>query len=174
MKQKTLRVFEVDDFEKLVNIVENKYDLVKNRYFLLKEKNEKIESFLKEKNLAFIILGEEGFTPKKEISQSQNVIEKEIVKKVKSKAVIYDKIIRSGEEIKANDDLIFLKRINAGAKIYAEGNVLILDECEGYVECEGEFIMIRKNRGIVKFRGEDIGDVENLTLFYKNGKKVLI
>ena len=28
MKQKTLRVFEVDDFEKLKNIVDSKYELV--------------------------------------------------------------------------------------------------------------------------------------------------
>ncbi len=174
MRQKTIRVFEVEDYENLKKVVESKYELVKNHYFLLKEHNREIESFLKSKNLSFFILNGETFTSKKEIMPQIQVIEKEIVKEIKIKTVIYDKIIRSGEEIKSNGNLVFLNRINAGAKIYSCGNIYIFDECDGFVNCEGEILIVKKNiKGTILYKDEDIGTVDKLTIFYKNGKKVL-
>ena len=174
MRQKTLRVFEVDDFEKLVNIVNTKYDLVKNYYFLLKEPNKKIEEFLKINNLSFFVLNNEGFTPKKEITPEVKVIEKEIIKKEKVKTKIYDKIIRSGEEIESEENLIFLNRINAGAKIKCSGNVEIFDECEGKVICDGDYMIVRKNiKGTIIFKGADLGEIRELTFINDNGMKVI-
>ena len=45
MRQKTIRVFEVEEFKNLKNVIESKYELVKNHYFLLKEPNSEIEEF---------------------------------------------------------------------------------------------------------------------------------
>lgn len=174
MRQRTLRIFEVDNYEKLKNIIQSKYDLIKNHFFLLKEKNEEIENLLKKNNLSYFIENSECFTSKKEIIPEIKVIEKEIVKKVKSKTVIFDKIIRSGEEIETDDNLIFLQRINAGAKIISRGNVEIYAECEGKVICDGEYLIIKKNKkGTILFKGADIGEVDKLTLFSENMKKVL-
>jgi len=174
MRQKTIRVFEVDNYENLIKVIASKYELIKNHYFLLKEPNEKIEEILRVKNLSYFILNREGFTTKKEISQEIKVIEKEIVKKIKSKTVIYDKIIRSGEEIESEDNLVFLNRINAGAKIKSSGNIEIFDECEGRVVCDGDYIIIKKNiKGTIIFKGADIGKIETLTLITENEKKAL-
>jgi len=174
MRQKSIRVFEVDDFERLKSVVESKYELLKNHFFLLKERNREIEEFLKEKGLKFLVVNEEGFTPCKEITPQIKVIEKEIIKEVKKETVIYDKIIRSGEEIKSDNNLIFLNRINAGAKIICSGNVEIYAECEGFVDCKGDVLIVKKNqKGTIFFRGEEIKEVEKLTLFTKNFKKVL-
>ena len=174
MRQRTLRIFEVDNYEKLKNIIQSKYDLIKNHFFLLKEKNEEIENLLKKNNLSYFIENSECFTSKKEIIPKIKVIEKEIVKKIKSKTVIFDKIIRSGEEIETDDNLIFLQRINAGAKIISRGNVEIYAECEGKVICDGEYLIIKKNKkGTILFKGADIGEVDKLTLFSENMKKVL-
>ncbi|GAB6074173.1 septum site-determining protein MinC [Nautilia lithotrophica] len=174
MRQKTIRVFEVDDYDNLIKVVESKYELIKNHYFLLREPNKKIEEFLKSKKLPYFIINSDGFTPKKEITEEIKVIEKEIVKKIKSKTLIYDKIIRSGEEIKSEDNLIFLNRINAGAKIISSGNIEIFDECEGRVECDGDYIIVKKNiKGSIIFKGADIGQIEKLTLITENMKKVL-
>ena len=174
MRQKTIRVFEVDNFENLKNVVESKYELLKNHFFMLKEKNEEIENFLKDKNLSFFILNSVSFTPEKEKTVEIKVVEKEIVKNIKTKTKIYDKIIRSGEEIESEDNLIFLNRINAGAKIKTSGNVEIFDECEGFVSCEGEYIIVKKNvKGTILFKGSDIGNVDKLTIFTENSKKVL-
>jgi len=174
MRQKTIRVFEVDDYENLKKVVESKYHLIKNHYFLLKEPNEKIEEFLKSKNLPFFVTNSESFTSVKETTEEIKIIEKEIIKKVKSKTRIYDKIIRSGEEINTEDNLVFLNRINAGAKIKSSGNIEIFDECEGRVECDGDYIIVRKNiKGSIIFKGADIGPIEKLTLITENTKKVI-
>jgi septum site-determining protein MinC len=174
MRQKTIRVFEVDNYENLKNVVESKYELIKNHFFMLKEHNKEIEEFLKNKHLSYFILNAEGFTPEKEKTVEIKVIEKEIIKNINTKTIIYDKIIRSGEEIESEDNLIFLNRINAGAKIKTTGNVEIFDECEGFVSCEGEYIIVKKNiRGTILFKGNDIGNVDKLTIFTENSKKVL-
>ena len=144
MRQKTIRVFEVEEFKNLKNVIESKYELVKNHYFLLKEPNSEIEEFLKAKKLSFFIVNSEVFTSKKEITPKIEVIEKEIIKKIKPQTIIYDKIIRSGEEIKSEDNLIFLNRINAGAKIVSTGNIELFNECEGYVSCDGDYLIVKK------------------------------
>jgi len=174
MRQKTIRVFEVDSFKNLRNVIESKYELVKNHYFLLKEPNSEIEEFLKAKNLSFFIVNSEVFTSKKEITPKIEVIEKEIIKKIKPQTIIYDKIIRSGEEIKSEDNLIFLNRINAGAKIVSTGNIELFNECEGYVSCDGDYLIVKKNiKGTIIYKGADIGKVDKLTFFSENMKKVL-
>jgi len=174
MRQKTIRVFEVEDYENLKKVVQSKYELVKNHFFLLKEHNEEIEKFLAKNGLSFFVVNSDGFTPKKEITQEIKVIEKEIVKKINTKTVIYDKIIRSGEEIESEDNLIFLNRINAGAKITTTGSVEIYDECEGRIVCDGEYVIVKKNvKGTILFKGSDIGKVDKLTIFSEKITKVL-
>ncbi len=171
MKQKTLRVFEVDDFEKLEKIVSSKFPLLKNHFFLLKEHNEKIENFLKEKGLNYFVLNSEAFIKEKEKIIIKE-IEKEVVKKVKPK--IFDRIIRSGEEIVLEEEGIFLNRINAGAKVKAYGNLSILDENEGFIECHGDYVFVYKNlKGNIIFNGENLGVIDKPTFFGLRIKKVL-
>jgi septum site-determining protein MinC len=172
MKQKTIRTFVVEDFNKLKSVVESKYDLVKNYYFLLKEKNEEVESFLKEKNLNYIVENN-IFTFNKEKTKEIQIIEKEKIIEKKVNTRIYDKIIRAGVEIDSEENLIFLNRINAGAKIKSSENIEIFDECEGDVICDGDYLIVRKNRGNIIFRGENIGKIDKLTIFTKSGKKEL-
>jgi len=173
MKQKTLRVFEVDDFEKLKNIISSKLPLIKNHFFMLKEKNEEIEKLLKENNLNYFILNGE-FTPKKEKTEEKiKVIEKEKLIIQPSKSEIYDKIIRSGTEIASENNLVFLQRINKGAKITSSGNIEIFDENEGLVICNGDYMIVKKNSGIIIFNGEEIGEINKLTFISEKVKKVL-
>jgi len=173
MKQKTIRVFEVEDFEKLKHIINSKLPLIKNHFFMLKEKNEEIESLLKEKGLNYFIKNGESFTPKKEKTSEIKVIEKEKLIFQPLEVKIYDKIIRSGEEIKGDGHFVFLNRINAGAKIEVEGVVEIFDENEGLVIANGKYIVIKKNKGTIIFNEEEIGEVERLTIFTEKFKKVI-
>ncbi len=173
MKQKTLRVFEVEDFEKLKNIIKTKYPLIKNHYFLLKEKNEEIEELLKRNNLNYFIQNGEIFTSEKEKIEEIKVIEKEklIIQPCRTK--IYDKIIRSGEEIEGKGHFVFLQRINAGAKLNIEGSLEILDENEGLIIFNGDYLLINKNKGTVIFNGEDIGKVEQMSVFTEKIRRAL-
>jgi len=175
VRQKTIRVFEVDNFDNLVKVVESKYELIKNYFFLLKKRDKKIEEYLKLKNLSFFIVNDEGFiynkdTLNKEIKEI--VIEKEVTKE--NKTLIFDKIIRSGEEINSKNNLIFLNRINAGAKIKSSGNIEVYGECEGMIECEGDYLIVKRNKkGLIFFKGVEIKKVYKLTIFTEKFKKVL-
>ena len=174
MRQRTIRAFEVNNFEELQKIVESKYKLIQNYYFILKEKDEKIEKFLKDKSLSYIIENN-IFTYNKEIVEEVKIIEKEKIIEKKINTKIYDKIIRSGTEIETDENLIFFNRINDGAKIKSSGNIEIFDECEGIVICDGNYLIINKNiKGTIIFNGENIGRVEKLTIFTENGKRELL
>jgi septum site-determining protein MinC len=173
MKQKTIRVFEVDDFEKLKNIINSKLPLIKNHFFMLKEKNEEIESLLKEEGLNYFIKNGESFTCEKEKTTEIKVIEKEKLIFKPCEVRIYDKIIRSGEEIKGDGHFVFLNRINAGAKIEVEGVVEIFDENEGLVIVNGKYIVIKKNRGTIIFNGEEIEKIDKLTIITDEFVKVI-
>ena len=171
MKQKTIRVFEVEDYENLKNIVKTKYPLIKNHFFLLKEKNREIEDFLKENNLNYFIVNEKAYI--KRDNEIKVIYEEKIIKKP-CESKIYDKIIRSGEEIIAEGHFVFLKRINAGAKIQIDGNIEILDENEGLVICNGDYLLVKKNiKGTIIFNNEEIGKVDKLTIFTKEKSKVI-
>ncbi len=166
MRQKTLRVFEIEDYEKLKNIISSKLPLIKNHFFMLKEKNEEIENLLKEYGLNYFIVNGSSFVKEAEVK----VVEKEI----KLNTKIFDRIIRSGEEIVSKENLLFLNRINAGAKIESSGNIEIFDENEGLVICNGDYLIVKKNiKGTIIFNGSDIGEVKKLTFFSKEKIKVI-
>jgi len=166
MKQKTLRVFEVESFDKLKNIVENKYELIKNYYFMLKKSDNEIEQYLKNKNLNFFVLNSDKNFLQKEIKVE--VVEKEIVKEIIKQAQIFDKIIRSGEELIIENDVVFLKRINAGAKIEIKGNLILLNENQGFIRVDGQFALIKSNKGNIFFNNEEVGEIDKFTFFYKD------
>ena len=171
MKQKTIRVFEVYDFDSLVKVVESKYELIKNYFFLLKKRDKKIEEYLRLKNLSFFIVNDESFTISKYTKEVKEIV---IEKEVKNKTLIFDRIIRSGEEINSKNNLIFLNRINAGAKIKSSGNIEVYGECEGMIECEGDYLIVKRNKkGLIFFKGIEIKEVDKLTIFTEKFKKVL-
>ena len=170
MRQKTIRVFEVYDFDTLVKVVESKYELIKNYFFLLKKRDKDIEDYLKLKNLSFFIVNDESFVINKE--PKKIIIEKEIIKE--NKTIIFDRIIRSGEEINSENNLIFLNRINAGAKIKSSGNIEVYGDCEGMIECEGDYLIVKRNKkGLIFFKGVEIKEIDKLTIFTEKFKKVL-
>ncbi len=175
MKQKTLRVFEVEDFNKLKNLVNSKYELIKSYFFMLKKEDKEIQKFLEEKSLNYFVLNSsESFTSNKEKilpkEEKIKIIEKEIIKYKTIPFKIFDKIIRSGEEINLEANAVFLKRINTGAKIDIKGCVFILDENNGFIRCEGECLFVKKNNAHIIFNNEEIAKNDTEEFYYKGGK----
>ena len=167
MRQKTIRVFEVEDFEKLKKVVESKYELIKRYYFLLKEENREIQEYLKEKKLSFFVLNSSSsnIEPQIKVVEVEKIVEK-IIKD--NNTQIFDRIIRSGEELILEGNIIFSKRINPGAKIEIKGNLILLGENNGLIRVEGDFALIKKNRGIIFFNQEEINEIKKTTFFYKD------
>lgn len=90
------------------------------------------------------------------------------------KAVLVDKNLRSGEEIKADSDVIVIGRINSGATVETSKNAVILDAVDGDVRVEGDFIIIKTiKKGSVMLKGilldKEMLDGELKMAFYKDG-----
>jgi len=168
MRQKNLRVFEVEDFDKLKNVVESKYELIKDYVFMLRKSDEKIEEYLKKRGLNFFVLNtnKNFFKTEEKIKIVEKIIEKEVIKDIKPH--IFDRIIRSGEELSIKGTVVFLNRINPGAKIEIDGNLILLNENNGLIRVEGEFALIKKNNSHIFFNYEEVGTIDKLTFFYKD------
>ncbi|AFI06613.1 septum site-determining protein MinC [Helicobacter cetorum] len=69
---------------------------------------------------------------------------KEVELSTESKTFIYERNIRSGEEIYSSQNLIFLGNIHNGAKIVSEGCVSVYGFCEGAIVCFGECLTLRE------------------------------
>ncbi|MFP6106395.1 septum site-determining protein MinC [Helicobacter pylori] len=64
--------------------------------------------------------------------------------KTETKTTIYERHIRSGEEIYSTNHLIFLGNIHNGAKIISEGCVSVYGVCEGAIVCFGECLILKE------------------------------
>ncbi|MGL2579472.1 septum site-determining protein MinC [Helicobacter pylori] len=63
---------------------------------------------------------------------------------IEPKTTIYERNIRSGEEIYSANHLIFLGNIHNGAKIISEGSVSVYGVCEGAIVCFGECLILKE------------------------------
>ncbi|WQW08715.1 septum site-determining protein MinC [Helicobacter pylori] len=63
---------------------------------------------------------------------------------IEPKTTIYERNIRSGEEIYSANHLIFLGNIHNGAKIISEGSVSVYGVCEGAIVCFGEYLILKE------------------------------
>ncbi len=70
---------------------------------------------------------------------------------------IVDTLLRSGQEIDYDGDILCLKRINSGAKVKCNGNFIALESVDGLVECNGDFMLIKiGKRANIYFNGVNI------------------
>ncbi|BDQ29175.1 septum site-determining protein MinC [Helicobacter ailurogastricus] len=96
---------------------------------------------------------------------------------------IYERHIRSGEEIDSSCNLLFLGNINHGAKIYTEQNISVYGRCEGIIICMGVYMVLKNVYSAhIVFQGkilsqthlERINENTKLKLITKNGDIVTI
>jgi len=182
-KQKSVRIFEIisDDYEKVVNFIEKKEILLKRFLLTIKTNNEKIKNYFQNKSyeVRFVKNDFDGSNEKleeeKEIKIVEKIVERVITKEVNStKTEIFDKIIRSGFEIKSENKLVFLNNINAGAKIYSNKEIEIFGEVFGNVVCDGEYMIVKKSqKGTILFNSTEIPEINKLSFITKEGIKEL-
>jgi len=166
--QKNVRVFhiEIDDEASFLDYF-RKNSLLLREFFLL------IEGEIT-KNIAFVL--EQSGVCYKEINHcsirfggikkelpsleeepkpnSSEVISEE--KKPLPKLKLYDRPIRSGEEIIESLPIVIFGRVNSGAKVFSEESISIYGIIDGLVQCDGEYIMLSgiSPRGHLIFNGE--------------------
>lgn len=181
VKQKSVRSFEieVEDLEKIKEFMDKRLEQLKNYPIFIKTSNEEIKNYLNSLNLELFFVSADFQSSNKKIDldlskETKSDIIKEKNKILKSKTEIFDRIIRGGEEIISENNLIFLKRINSGAKIKSSSSIEVFDEMNGHIECDGDYLIIRNSlKGTIIFHGEEIKDIQSLSLIDKNGVKSL-
>jgi septum site-determining protein MinC len=171
-RQKSVRVFEIisDNFEKVTKFVEAKYVFLKKFLLVIKTNNEDIKKYFntKELEVRFVRNDFEGSNEKLDLE------EKKTPQKNSTKTEIFDKIIRSGVEIRSDNKLVFLNRINSGAKIYSSKEIEVFAEIDGEVICEGEYMIVKKaKKGSIIFNNEVLDEIKTLSFISKNGIKEL-
>jgi len=170
VKQKNLRVFHIkieDNRDFLEYFIKNK--ILLKEFFLLLEGNVDIQtkSFLDEAKVCYKFIDDCSIrlaNVKQELHVEQD--EKKAVKKFetekleieKEKLRVFNRPIRSGEEINEDLPLVIFGRINSGAKLICTQSATIYGIIDGLVQCDGDFIILKgiSNHGNLIFNGEII------------------
>ena len=176
-RQKSIRVFEIitENYDKFIRFASTREATLRKYLLIIKTNNSQIKEFLKSTPFEYKVVSPSFEASNEEIEiEVQNEVDNKINEEKKEcKTEIYDRIIRSGEEINSNNKLVFLKRINAGAKIISSEAIELFDEVEGVVICNGDYMIVKKNsKGTIIFNNEDI-KIEKLSFISKDGIKEL-
>lgn len=167
--QKNVRVFHIviDEEAQFLDYFRKNSVLLKE-FFLLLEGNIT-------KSIAFVL--DQNDVCYKDVSQCSirlGSIKKEtplVIEKVKEekitesleeeqtcKSKLYDRPIRSGEEIHESVPIVIFGRVNSGSKVFCEESVSVYGIVDGLVQCDGEYAVISgiSPRGNLIFNGEII------------------
>jgi len=167
--QKNVRVFhiEIDDEASFLDYF-RKNTLLLKEFFLLVEGNitkniafvlEQSGVCYKEINNCSIRFGGIKKAPPIENEPKKEVLAEDISDaKPLPKLKLYDRPIRSGEEIVEVLPIVIFGRINSGAKVFCEESMSIYGIIDGLVQCDGAYIVLNgiSPRGHLIFNGEII------------------
>ena len=157
-KQSSVKVLDVTltNNDEFVTFFDRNYIVFQNHLIVLHgESNAFIEKYLNDKKLNFMVNTEfKKARPIKEIPIQETQTHKELPKKeeplvlepkAKTTLKVLDKLIRSGQELTIDTALLLLNRVNSGGKININGNLIITENVEGSIRCNGDFMMLKSS-----------------------------
>ncbi len=165
VKQKNLRVFHITvEDEKSFALYIEKNKIILMEFFLLVdgEVSGAVTKILDDEGLCYkdISTCKLRFSGVKRELEVPNVAKKDVLEEpvLKEKLKIYDRPIRSGEEINEELPVVVFGRINSGAKLFSSQSVSIYGIIDGLVQCDGDYIVLNGigNMGNLIFNGEII------------------
>ena len=152
----------IEDEAEFISFFDTNYELFKDHLINIKgEISRDMKDYLSDKSLYYI---QNTNIPKsrskKEIKdtieaeqikseQNQKDIEDELAKlshRLQNNLKVLDTIVRSGQELKIDGDLLLLNRVNSGATIETSGNLIITQVVEGDIRCNGGFLMVNASQ----------------------------
>ncbi|GHP35020.1 putative septum site-determining protein MinC [Helicobacter pylori] len=146
--QKNVHAFEIEkqEPEAVIGFLEKNHALL--QYFLIIFKYDiepEVKAVLHKHQLLFLetnraLNGRYIKTTEKDA----NLLKQNSPNAIEPKTTIYERNIRSGEEIYSANHLIFLGNIHNGAKIISEGCVSVYGVCEGAIVCFGECLILKE------------------------------
>jgi septum site-determining protein MinC len=160
VEQKSVKVYEifVEDYNSTISFIDRNYPFLKKS--LIKLKNDttgEISEYLANKSLCEIecknfikYKDSESLKEKKESKQEikekeVEVVENNSIKDISSKkSLVINRVIRAGEDINEDRDIIITNRVNQGSSIKSSGNISIFSNCSGDIICNGDILIIGK------------------------------
>jgi hypothetical protein len=156
-KQYSVKVFEttLTDDNQFISFFNTNYNLFKDYLIVIHgDLSPLILAFLEEKNLHYLNnvtlpknqgrkAVEEQIAVQKE---QQQQVEQELVKlsdKLQNNLKVQDTLIRSGQDVKIEGDLLLLNRVNSAATLTVNGNLIVTQLVEGAIRCYGNFMMLK-------------------------------
>jgi septum site-determining protein MinC len=156
IRQKTIKALElyVDDVDKFEQYLNKNIDFLKKFLVIIYgEIDENVENLLKQNSILY--QRKDVFQNHSEIFR-KNSNEKSLNQLLKPKKdkdrVVFNRPIRSGEEVNLNKDITIFGRINSASRVFSNQNIEIFGEINGTVICNGTYLIIKNiNNGIVMF-----------------------
>lgn len=174
-KQKQIRIFDIKygSSEELREYIEKNLPIFKEYLLSFASLDDASKEFLQERGLGYIdrstfnaaAIEKKAKEPKRSAgieelgasSDTKNAQEAEPreCEKEHAQTLLLNRTIRSGEVIEHGADITVFGRLNSGAKLKALGNVTMFGHNEGFIECEGEYMLLNlKGKGAIVFNGE--------------------
>ncbi|PAF43333.1 septum site-determining protein MinC [Helicobacter sp. 11S03491-1] len=176
-RQKNIKAFELSGGKssEYIDFITKNFVLLKDYLLIFKEPIEpEMSNLLQELQINYIF--SQTQLRGRETQNSQ-----ELHPQVKTQ--IYQRNIRSGEEIESFGELVLLGNVNNGAKINSDKSISIFGKCDGVVICGGEYLILKSvYSGHIVFCGEilpqkiieKINSNDLLKIITKNGDNISI
>ena len=174
-KQYSVKVFEttVTDDTKFIEFFNANYTLFKDHLIVLQGKvSPTVLNYLQEKSLHYLVnaslpvgrsrkaLEEDLAAERIESEVNQRLAQEQISKlsdQLANHLTVKDEMVRSGQELNIEGDLLLLNRINSGAVVRTSGNLIVTHHVEGAIRCEGSFMMISASpKANIIFHGVEV------------------
>ena len=173
--QYSVKVYEttIDDEKKFMAFFDANYTLFKDHLIVIQGNlSENIKQYLEEKSLIYLqnitlpkkrtrkALEKELEEQKAQLERKQQMIESELYRlsdRLQNNLTVLDHIIRSGQDLKIEGDLLLLNRINSGATVTTTGNLIVTQVVEGAIRCHGNFMMLTASpKANIIFHGVEV------------------
>jgi len=177
-KQSSVKVCEttITDEDEFISFFDTNYNLFKDYLIVINgDISEKIESYLNEKKLSFLQnvtlpkgkgrkpVEQELENERAKYLNAQKQLEAELLKSTIPEPVqqrdlkVLDSLVRSGQELNIDGDLLLLNRVNSGATIIIDGNLIITQVVDGSIRCNGNFMMLKASpKANIIFHGVEV------------------
>ncbi|SHO81382.1 Probable septum site-determining protein minC [hydrothermal vent metagenome] len=170
--QYSIKVFEtqIEDDGKFISFIETNYELFKNHLIVIQgDISQNISEFLDGLNLTYI---NNINLPKAKKTQDNFIIIKEKIIDNNYRLKIINEPLRSGQIVEYEGDILITDRINSGAKLVSNGNIVALNIINGDIICNGDYIIMpQSSRSNILIQGYKIN---NLLLQHKLNKIEII
>ncbi|RDU59445.1 septum site-determining protein MinC [Helicobacter marmotae] len=145
-RQRTMRVLEFEgnvDIQECKEFVSKHLPLLQNHVFAFQaEISQELIDFLQEQGLSVAVI-HNGVLAIQEVKKEPKTPPPAPDPSCVNTLWLH-RVVRSGEEICTDGDMVIESRINSGARIICGGNLFLFGECYGHIEGNGDFIICRK------------------------------